>query len=125
MTEELREHNLTLGQFAIMMTLLEGDGISQKEIGEKVRMPGYGTTRNIDVLEAAGFLTREKQAKTRRSFAIRLTEKGCGLGPALFEIVQRVNREFIAPLSQGEERQLRKILSKLLKAEQERRQGTG
>jgi len=55
MVKQLRPHSLSINQFGIVMTLLECDGLSQSEIGKRIDMPGYATTRNIDILESGGF----------------------------------------------------------------------
>lgn len=91
---QFKSHDLNLGKFAILMTLLEGDGITQAEIGKRLSMPGYATTRNIDVLDKNGLLERHKNETSRRSFCIRLTSKGEALGPELFSMVKSVNKLF-------------------------------
>ncbi len=50
---------LSKGQFAIIITLLENEGVTQAEIGQKILMPGYATTRNIDKLELYELLERQ------------------------------------------------------------------
>ena len=114
MIKELKKHDLNLGQFAIIMTLSEGDGITQTEIGKRISMPGYATTRNIDVLENKALLERQKDESSRRSFSIQLTEKGKALGPSLFSIVKEINESALAPLTEQEEQQLKVLLQKML-----------
>lgn len=114
MKQVLSPMGLTLGQFAIVMTLLEGDGLTQSEIGRRISMPGYATTRNIDVLEENGLLERRKSQTSRRSFCIQLTEKGKALGPDLSSIVRRTNEKLLTSLNPTESEQLRRLLRRLL-----------
>lgn len=114
MIEVLKSHDLNLGQFAILMTLLEGDGITQAEIGKRISMPGYATTRNIDVLEKNGLLERHKNESSRRSFCIRLTEQGKALGPILFSTVKSINERAVSSLDEQEVEQLKMLLNKML-----------
>lgn len=51
MKEELAPFGLSLNQFAIIMTILEQEGLTQAEIGQRVMQPSYATTRNIDKLD--------------------------------------------------------------------------
>lgn len=112
MTAALKPHGLNLGQFAILMTLLEKDEITQSDIGKKISMPGYATTRNIDVLENHGLLERQKHEASRRSFSIRLTEKGKSIAPVLFSIVKNINEGALASLDENETQVLKQLLSK-------------
>lgn len=114
MKKGLEPHGLNLGQFAIMMTLLEKDNVTQTEIGKKVSMPGYATTRNIDVLEKNGLLERHESTISRRSFCIRLTVKGKALAPILFSIVGNVNKNTFSILDENEEKQFKLLLTKIL-----------
>lgn len=116
MIQALKPHGLNLGQFSIVMTLLEGDGITQSEIGRKISMPGYSTTRNIDVLEKIGLLERRKNELSRRSHCIRLTDKGRSLAPQLFSIVQSVNDKLLSLLDETDRELFKKILIQLLRA---------
>ena len=113
MVQALKPHDLNLGQFAILMTLLEKDGVSQSDIGKKILMPGYATTRNIDVLEKNGLLERKKNETSRRSFCIRLTDKGKALAPTLFSIIKNINEKILLPLDKGEVESLKRLLFKI------------
>lgn len=114
MIEALKPYSLNLGQFAILMTLLEDDGLTQSEIGKRILMPGYATTRNIDALEASSLLKRHKNEASRRSFCIRLTPEGRSLAPTLFLIVKSINENALSPLDKDEILQLKRLLSKML-----------
>lgn len=114
MKKDLEPLGLNLGRFAIMMTLLEKDSITQAEIGKKVSMPGYATTRNIDVLEKNGLLKRHESKTSRRSFCIQLTKKGMSLAPELFSIVGKVNKNLLSVLNENEEIKLKQLLTKIL-----------
>lgn len=110
----LKPYGLDLRRFGILMTLLENEGLTQAEIGQKISMPGYATTRNIDVLEDSGLLRRDKHPSSRRSFSIYLTDKGKALAPSLFSIVKTVNDKALAQLDEKEVSQLELLLSKML-----------
>lgn len=114
MTNALKPHGLNLGQFGILMTLLEEDGLIQSEIGKKISMPGYATTRNIDTLEDNGFLERQKNETSRRSYRIFLTDKGKSLSVSLFNIVTTINENTVSMLDDNEVTTLQQLLSKML-----------
>lgn len=104
---------LSKAQFAIIMTLLENDGVTQADIGRKILMPGYATTRNIDKLELNGLVKRQRHKSSRRAHSIYLTEQGRELAPALFSIVKDVNRVFLESIDDKDIKKLNEILSRL------------
>ena len=110
----LQSYDLNRGQFAILMTLFEEDGLTQTEIGKRISMPGYATTRNIDKLEENELLKRHKDKNSRRSFCIRLSSKGKALAPELFLIVKRINENILAPLDNNEIQHFETSLKKII-----------
>lgn len=117
MEARLAAHDLSLRQFAVMMTVLEHPGLSQTQIGAQFSMPGYAVSRAIDDLDAAGLVTRSAHPTSRRTHLITATAKGEALGPQLFAIVQAANAEFTAPLTASERTQLATLLGKLMDGE--------
>jgi DNA-binding MarR family transcriptional regulator len=114
MKEELSGLGLTFGQFGLLMTLLEEDGLTQTEIGKKIAMPGYTTTRTLDALEEKHLIERRKDERSRRSHRIYLTGQGRKLGPKLYAIVKAVNEGLLASLSSAERADLISLLRRLL-----------
>ncbi|NNE78954.1 MAG: MarR family transcriptional regulator [Silicimonas sp.] len=114
MEEKLSPHGLNLQQFAVMMTVHEFDGLTQTEIGERFSMPPYAISRAIDHLEQANLLKRRQHPTSRRALTIHATEDGRTLGLALFEIVNDVNNELTAPLTDSQREQLGGLLKALL-----------
>ncbi len=113
MNERLEPLGLSLIQFTIIMTLLEKEGLTQSEIGQRVALPKYAMTRHIDRLESLGYVIRKKHETSRRAYRILLTEEGRGLAPDLFRVTQNVNESFISTLEEGQKTELLKILKTL------------
>ncbi|MCV6593148.1 MAG: MarR family winged helix-turn-helix transcriptional regulator [Silicimonas sp.] len=114
MEARLGEHGLSVPQFAIMMTVLERDGLTQAEIGQSYGMPAYAISRAIDHLEDTGLLERRPHPTSRRAHTIHTTPAGQDLGPTLFGIVKDVNAELAAPLSAEERKTFAALLRKIL-----------
>jgi DNA-binding MarR family transcriptional regulator len=104
---ELGPLGLTRHQFGVLMILLDSEGISQAEIGKRINLPGYATTRGMDVLEAMSLVQRRPDATSRRAYKVYLTAKGRALAPTLFEIVKRVNDAMAEGLSADQKEALR------------------
>ncbi|MEW8459831.1 MAG: MarR family winged helix-turn-helix transcriptional regulator, partial [Candidatus Thiodiazotropha endolucinida] len=90
------------------------EGLTQSEIGKKITMPGYATTRTIDALEEKRFVERRKDDRSRRSHRIYLTEQSRRIVPQLFTIIGKVNEHLLSTLSPKEQKDLVKILTKLV-----------
>lgn len=114
MNKALKQLDLNIGQFAILMTLLEDEGLTQAEIGSKISMPGYATTRSIDALEEMQFVERREDQRSRRSYCIHLTKQGREIGPKLFKTVSQINEDLLSQLNTSEQKQIKGLLQKLL-----------
>ena len=115
MHERLEPLGLSLSQFTIIMVLLEKDGLTQVDIGRKVMLPAYATTRNIDKLESLGYVTRKRHESSRRSYRIVLTEEGRDLAPALYRATKSVNELFLSQLEEDQQTEFQRILRILIR----------
>ncbi len=114
MTAALKPLGVTIDQFAILMTLTEFEGVTQREIGKRAGLASYTVTRLLDDLAAQKLVVRKPSRESRRSFSIYLTPKGKTLSPKLFKAVADVNQSVLSSLSDSETEQLRKTLTKLV-----------
>ena len=106
---------LSKGEFAILMCLLEKDGLTQVEIGKNIAMPGYATTRNIDKLEILNLLKRHSHESSRRSHRIHLTPQGRKLGPRLISIAKNINKNILGALDENNRETFCRLLSQVVK----------
>lgn len=113
MHERLKSLNLSISQFAIIMILLEKDGLTQVKIGHEAMLPAYATSRNIDKLKSLGYVKRKRHESSRRSYRILLTEAGRDLAPALYEASESVNDLFLSPLEESQKTEFLRTLSML------------
>ena len=69
-------HEVSAGQWRFLRQLWRGDGITQRELSERVSMREPTTVVAVKGLEKAGFITRKKTRDDRRKTFIYLTERG-------------------------------------------------
>ncbi len=112
----LESVGMSQGLFAIMMSLLEEDGLTQVEIGEKISMPGYATSRNIDELEKRNLVERRPHESSRRSYCIHITPQGEKLAQPLFEIALNIRKELHKVFDEEEAKTLNLLLTKLVRS---------
>lgn len=114
MAARLRPLGLTVPGFAVMMTVLEDGPLTQAQIGRRFRMPAYTISRALDLLEERGLVERRPHERSRRAHAVHATPEGLALAPRLFALVDEVNAELVAPLSQDDRARLGAILARLM-----------
>jgi MarR family transcriptional regulator for hemolysin len=69
-------HNVSAGQWRFLRQLWREDGITQRELSERVGMREPTTVVAVKGLEKAGLITRSKTADDRRKTFIHLTPHG-------------------------------------------------
>ncbi len=114
MGTELAKLGLSLPQFPVMMTVLEHEGVTQAEIAKRYHRPAYVISRALDGLQEQGLVERRPHPTSRRAHEIHATQAGAALSPRLHAIVEEVNAETLAPLSDAEREALLHLLPKLL-----------
>lgn len=114
MGNALEPHGLTLQQFAIVMMLIENDGLNQTEIGSRFSAPAYTVTRAIDGLETNGFLERRPHPTSRRTNTVHATAKTRALVPVLVGIVSDVNARLLETLDDVERASIHGLLARVL-----------
>lgn len=116
--EEMAQHlatlDLTLQQFAVMMIVLENDGLTQSDIGAIFTQPAYTVSRALDGLEKRDFVKRHVHPNSRRAHRVHVTDAGRELAPQIFAIVRGVNNKLAKPLDAEERAQLQFLLQKIL-----------
>ena len=67
---------LTYPQYLAMLVLWEGDGLTVKELGERLHLDSGTLTPLLKRLEAQGRLRRQRDARDERQVRVCLTEAG-------------------------------------------------
>lgn len=106
MREKLAVLGLDLPSFGTLMTLFEGEGMTQTELSAAVGVQNYATTRTLDKLEKQKLIERRASPQSRRSYQIFLTKKGQALRGALIAIVASVNKGVLQDLEPAKRKQL-------------------
>ena len=112
----LREALLPLGvqpaQAAALIEIGRAEGLTQKELVERLDVEQPGVARTLNGLEAEGWIIR--QAKAGRAQGLFLTEKARALVPEATRIMAGINRQALAELSRTEQAHLLDALGALI-----------
>jgi MarR family transcriptional regulator for hemolysin len=111
---ELRSKvGVTFGQWKIIVMLSERDGLTQKEIADKIGVEGPTLIPMIDKMEKDGFLRREADPDDRRNNKIRRTQKAELMWEKMTECALEVRKRAMKNIRTEEVEILRSVLNKI------------
>jgi MarR family transcriptional regulator, organic hydroperoxide resistance regulator len=102
-SDRIAQHGVTLGLWPFLRALWEGDGLTQRELSEKVRMKGPTTVAALNKLEDKGFVRRQGNKNDARKINVFLTPEGRKIYRKVIPEVEVVNVECLANLSPSEQ----------------------
>lgn len=102
-SDRIAQHGVTLGLWPFLRALWEGDGLTQRELSEKVRMKGPTTVAALNKLEDKGFVRREGNKNDARKINVFLTPEGRKVYRKVIPEVEAVNIQCLANLSPDEQ----------------------
>jgi DNA-binding MarR family transcriptional regulator len=110
----LQPLGLDVRQFGAL-ALLAGEGaMSQQALSVLQRCDRTTMVAVVDGLEAGGYVERRRNPDDRRAYALHITAAGRRALARAEKLVAEAEREFLAPLSPAEVRQLKDLLRRLL-----------
>lgn len=112
--EALAGQELTLAGYSVLMLLGRASGRTQRELAGAVGIDPRNLVPVLDDLEASGLVIRDHHPVDRRRHAIRLTPAGRAKLARLKDAGAAAERALLEPLSSAEQKQLHRLLRKLL-----------
>jgi MarR family transcriptional regulator, lower aerobic nicotinate degradation pathway regulator len=92
--------------------------ISQRDVCERLGVHPSDMVGIVDQLAEYGLVSRARSQVDRRRYDLRLTPKGRAVMDRFLAIAREVDQEFYGVLSDNEQRQLGKLLTKLVEVHQ-------
>jgi len=106
--------SLTGSQWKIILALNLSDGLSQKELAEKIYVDGSTLVPIMDKMEREELVERRPDPKDRRNNRIFLTKKSESVVDSIIEIILQVRKLAYKGLSQEELESARATLKKIM-----------
>lgn len=106
--------NLTPTQFAVLAKLNELGAMSQNELGRATAMDAATIKGVVDRLAKRDLVSTSASTKDKRRLLVDLTEPGRDHYHRAVPKAHELTRKTLAPLSAGERRKLRELLTKLI-----------
>lgn len=107
----ITQSGVSIGQWYFLRALWQEDGLTQRELSQRVGMMEPTTVTALNGMEKRGLVERVRNAHDRRKMNIYLTEKGRSLQGQLQPMEDEVSRVAI----QGVPPQQRELFMELLK----------
>ncbi|NMM61525.1 MarR family transcriptional regulator [Clostridium sp. P21] len=91
----LESYDITTEQWAVLLKLVEKEGINQKLLSKEVEKDQATLTRILDILERKSLIIRKKCDEDRRSFLIYATDKGKKLKKEVYPFIEELFKDMI------------------------------
>jgi DNA-binding MarR family transcriptional regulator len=103
-------------QYAVLTVIDRNPGLKQSQVSEALGIKRANLVAILDALERRGLARREAVATDRRSYALRLTDKGSGLMKELRARSQEHEKRLAATIGEDGRQQLLKLLHGVIEA---------
>src|SRR5215469_17751764 len=104
---------LTARQAGILTLVTEWEPMTQKALGDALRIDRTTMVGLIDDLERKGYVVRQRHPRDRRAFLVEPTEPGRAAKAQAMAILDDQQKRFLAPLTPAQQQQLGDLLKRL------------
>jgi DNA-binding MarR family transcriptional regulator len=113
LTARLELHSVTLPQYFVLRELWREEGLTQREIANRVGVLEPTMVTTLDALERLGLIVRERSTTDRRKTHIQLTPEGRTLRDTLQGYASSVLEHALAGISDDDIAALRRTLLRI------------
>ena len=109
----LARHHVTVGMWFFLRSLWEEDGLTQRELSQRVGAMEPTTGQQLRKMERLGLIERRRSITDRRKVHVHLSRMGRSLRAQLLPYAKDVNRAALVDLTASEVRTLKRILTRV------------
>lgn len=111
---KIKPHGITLGAFPALLHLWEKDGLTQKELVERLGIEQPTMAATLSRMERDGLITRQRDEGDARVQRIRLTESARELQDVALASATEVNAKALVDISPDDQRHLIRLMSRVI-----------
>ncbi len=112
--KRLRPLGLSQAKWTVLLVLARhGDGLTQKQLSERLSVEGPSLVGTLDRLEADGWVGRRVSEFDRRAKTVHRTDKAVELTREIEQVAARLRSELFAGIPTGEIEQTMTLLTRL------------
>lgn len=105
LSQQLENYGVSIPQSFILFSLLEQDGATLKEIGNKTLIDSSSMTVLVDKLEKDELVERKLDSQDRRAIRVFITEKGQDIAEKVSKIGIKFNSQLYDLLGEGNQKE--------------------
>lgn len=110
----LAPHDIPIGMWYFLRALWQEDGLTQRELSERVGSMGPTTAEQLTNMERRGYIERRRSDEDRRKIHVHLTAEGRRLRDKLLNYAKRNNDRALQGFSTSEVTFLRHALKRIV-----------
>lgn len=110
----LQRHGITVAQWSVLVMLWEVDGLTHKELADRLTIETATISRTVDRMVRDGLVERVRSDADRRQVHVHLTDKGAGLWRELVPEAETMLTFALADFTAEEEQTLRRLLQRVI-----------
>lgn len=110
---ELRQFNISSGQFMFLAALLGKDGISQESLSSILNIDKGTTAKALKKLEKVGYITRITDTDDKRVNKVYVTNKALEIKPFLMQISLNWTDTLTSGFTEEEKGQILELLKRM------------
>jgi MarR family transcriptional regulator, organic hydroperoxide resistance regulator len=112
-SDRIAQHGVTLGLWPFLRALWETEGLTQRELSEKVRMKGPTTVAALNKLEDKGLVRRQSNKNDARKINVFLSPEGRKIYRKVIPEVETVNRQVLSELTDKEQMAFKDMIRRM------------
>lgn len=109
----LKDEGLTHGECNLLVEIYRNDGISQEELGKKLRIDKSAITRVIKTMSEKGYVRKEINQNDHRYHCLYLTEKADSKLDYIFNVFRKCSAWLLDGLNEDDIIVVMRILDKM------------
>ncbi|MDH7794964.1 MULTISPECIES: MarR family transcriptional regulator [unclassified Beijerinckia] len=110
--QTLMLHGISVGVFPFLRSLWEKDGVTQRQLADRIGVTGSTTVVALRQLEQAGYIQRSVDEKDARKVLVTLTDSGRSLHALVIPEISVVTNTSMSDFTDQERQQLRSLLQR-------------
>lgn len=112
--QKIQPLGIVTGQFPILLELWEKDGVTQRELLEKLDIEQATLANTLTRMERDGLIKRTKHPSDARAQQIWLTEQASEIKEDAYQAAQHVNHSALSGLSTKDRNQFMVLMQKIV-----------
>ena len=113
LTARLEPHGITLPQYFVLRELWQEEGLTQREVANRVGVLEPTMVTTLDALERLGLIVRVRSTTDRRKTHVQLTPEGRTMRDTLHGYASDVLERALSGISDDEIATLRRLLQQI------------